>query len=305
MESTLTEDTNGKTRSWLGVCNNWTEEDYSQLSGAECTYKIIGKENAPTTGTPHLQMYFYFKTEKSFKQMKELNKRTKWIVAEGDSYANYKYCIKDGDFMETGKRPMTQREKGIKGKEALQLAWDLAKVGKIEEIDIGLRTRYYSTYCKIESKYQKRPEDIGVLNNYWFHGPPDTFKSKLARWEFPDIYDKQLTKWWDLYEGESHVLLDDFDENHVWMYSHLKRWADHYAFNGEVKQRSRWVRPKMIIVTSNYTIDQLWQSPITRHAIHRRFKEIEFKKGDYKLEDFCNPKPLGTDSSFETLPQGL
>ena len=45
-----------------------------------------------------------------------------------------------------------------------------------------------------------------------------------------------MNKWWDGYAGEEVVVLDDFDPRHAEHLSYyLKIWADHYAFNAEVK----------------------------------------------------------------------
>lgn len=300
MTTTLTEDVKGKTRAWLGVCNNYTNEDYQQLTEAECVYKIVGKEIGDS-GTPHLQMYFYFKTEKSFKQMKELNKRAHWKVANGDSLQNYEYCSKDNNFIETGKRPMTQKEKGQAGKQLYEEAWKLAKAGEIESIDVGLRIKHYTTFKRLKLDFATKPDEIPVLNNEWIWGEPDTYKSCVARKENPGIYDKQLTKWWDMYEDQETILLDDFDKSHSWMYGYLKRWADHYPFNAEVKGCSRWIRPKRIIVTSNYRIEDIWFDDQTIKAIKRRFTVREIKKGEYCDEDFgivrnASHNPRGTDS---------
>ena len=116
--------------------------------------------------------------------------------------------------------------------------------------------------------------DLDTLDNYWIVGPPGTGKSHYARRTYPEHYDKPLNKWWDDYKHQGTVILDDFDENHACLGSHLKRWADKYPFTAEVKGGATRLRPLRIVVTSNYTIDQIWKDQTTREAIGRRFKQM-------------------------------
>ena len=58
-----------RTLGWCMTLNNYTEEQRVALLATECTYVIMGEE-VGEQGTPHLQGFLRFKTEKSLKQMK-------------------------------------------------------------------------------------------------------------------------------------------------------------------------------------------------------------------------------------------
>ena len=108
---------------------------------------------------------------------------------------------------------------------------------------------------KLYKAVTHKPEQLAQLTNIWYYGPPGTGKSRKVRQDHPDVYDKPLNKWWDAYEDQDVVVLDDFGNNHAVLGDHLKRWADHYPFTAEVKGGATTIRPKTIIVTSNYHPD--------------------------------------------------
>ena len=89
------------------------------------------------------------------------------------------------------------------------------------------------------------------LDNHWLWGATGTGKSKYAREKWPDFYLKDITKWWDHYNGQSAILVDDIDPEHKFLAKQLKNWSDHYPFTPEIKGgRLPPIRPATVIVTS-------------------------------------------------------
>ena len=139
-------------------------------------------------------------------------------------------------------------------------AWRCAKEGKVEEIPADIRLRHYSTITKVAAKYQKAPAKLARLDNTWIVGPPGTGKSTFVHNKYPGAFKKGFSKWWcgfrDDDEGHQTVLLDDIHPR--WSEKELlKNWADLFPFVAEVKGGSMLIRPARIVVTSNYTIQQV------------------------------------------------
>lgn len=58
-------------------------------------------------------------------------------------------------------------------------------------------------------------------------------------------------KWWDGYQGQKAVILDDIDDKHYILAHHLKKWADPWIpFIGESKGGAISPDYDVFIVTS-------------------------------------------------------
>lgn len=267
-----------KSRDYCFTTNNWTEEHVAGLKGLDYAYIVFGKE-VGESGIPHLQGYVRFKTPRTIKSV---------IAKMSGSHIDYKkgtfeqaidYCKKDGDFEEYGDLPKTPKEKGEKGGEAVkrkyEQAWQAAVEGRFMDIPADMRTRHFNTYKRIKAEFQPKPVDLDTLENEWRYGPTGSGKSRVPRLENPIHYSKKAdTKWWDAYDGEDVVIIDDIDKYHVKLGYQLKIWLDHYPFTAEWKGGSAKIRPKKIIITSNYHPSEIWTDEKTLGPIMRRCKII-------------------------------
>lgn len=262
-----------RAKRWCYTINNPSEE---VLLEDDCIYHVFGRE-VGEFGTPHLQGFIIFKQSKRLTQLQRLLPGGHYEVTRGSMQQASDYCKKDGDFVEYGELP---EEPHVAGGRATMARWnktrELAKEGKIEEIDSDIYIRYRHSLLSIAKEHAPMPDDHDDTTGYWFYGAPGTGKSRTARDENPGYYLKLCNKWWDGYKGEEVVIIDDFDTTHACLAHHLKIWSDRYAFPAEIKGGKINIRPKKIIVTSNYEPSEIWKDDVTIAAIHRRFSIKKF-----------------------------
>lgn len=259
-------------RRWFITINNYTDKDIEELRSIECRYLVAASEIAPTTGTPHVHALIVFEGNKRFSGVKRLLPRANLEVVKGTFEQAYQYVTKDGNILfEDGSKP-TGTRKECAFKDLVQAC----KEGKADK-----ECLMYCMYEKYLQKFEPKENTIyqGELKckNAWIWGPPGTGKSKLAR-DYAEsrgyrIYEKLANKWWDNYDGEEVVLLEDLDPKVCEaLIHHIKLWADRYPFRAEVKGGSRRIVPKFqLIVTSNYPLCSCFPSGPDAEAITRRF----------------------------------
>jgi len=285
---------------WCSTINNYTDEVVKKTEDwllANTTYAVCGKE-VSETGTPHLQIFFGLtkKQRRSWLSAQFAGwARPHFEKAKADGQTASDYCKKgsqsheewdefgrdgpnwgkDKDVFEHGVIPTTcgPKPSGAQAKRTADYAAaiELAKHRKFNEIDPGMLVRHYGNLQRIAADNPLPVANLGKPCAEWIYGPPGTGKSFTARKENPVFYWKGCNKWWCGYQGEDVVIIDDFDSNHKVLGHHLKIWLDEYAFGAENKGSSRVIRPRKIIVTSNYHPDQIWHDDLVlAEAITRR-----------------------------------
>lgn len=266
-------------RSWCFTKNNYALSDCDRLLLIPCRYIIFGKEVAPTTGTPHLQGYISFESAKSLSAVASLLPGCHLLVARGSAAQNKVYCSKGGDVFENGVCPSDSAVGGRMESARWDNTWTLAVRGSIDEIDADIRLRYYTTIKKIGVDYMPPVAALDDVCGLWIYGDSGAGKTRAVLSSFPDAFIKPRNTWWCGYQDESVVLLDDVDKFDRALGGKLKHWADYCPFIAEIKGLSRRIRPKQLIVTSQYRIEDIWEDEQTLVALRRRFKVIEKVKG--------------------------
>jgi len=266
-----------KTRNFVFTINNPTAGDdlEIELLKAHVKYFVYGRERGEL-GTAHYQGYVQFKHPVSCRRLSGLLSRAHVEIAKGNATQNRQYCTKEGDFEEYGEAPTGRT---LDKKQQWRDIIKLAEEGNLEKIKEDFPHVYFLHNKKILD-LRRRASGIldGELENEWWVGPTGTGKSRRLWSLYPEHYSKNLNKWWDGYADEDVVAIEEMNpECGKWMGSFLKIWADRYPFSPEVKgSHIAKIRPKKIIVLSNYTPEQVFTNEEDLLPIRRRFKVVHF-----------------------------
>lgn len=283
---------------WVFTWNNYTDESEAKLKefSSECEWLIYGREHAPETGTKHLQGFIHLKKRQRGSYLINRFEGVWFNKASGSNDDNEKYTKKEGDYVEYGTKPLT-------GGEANQKKWREAKrlalEGNLDDIPEDIYVRYVKNLEYI-SKKRKLTEDHSnwtdadlKQHRLWLWGETGTGKSHNARRIAKELgcdmpYMKGLNKWWDNYNGEKVVIIEEADPKRCEMLGHyFKLWLDKYDFRPETKGgHIGQMSPEYIIVTSNFCIDACFTEPQDSVPIHRRITEHQLSS---KTEPFDWP----------------
>lgn len=274
-----------RSRSFCFTLNNYSELDCELIKTWGTKYLIFGKEIGES-GTPHLQGYVVFENARTLAQLKKkYSASAHWEIAKGTPKQASEYCEKDGDFFEKGVRPVEPLVKGLMEKDRwidirrLALAGDWDVLGQKYPKEAINSEKALIRHVELVQKRKNPAVTIqgSEMPHRWYYGLPGTGKSMSARDEFPGAYIKDpQTKWWDGYVGQKVAIIEDFDKYQKAQGGDMKRWMDRYPFQAEFKGGMSIIRPEMIIVTSNYTPDEIWDDEITVSAVSRRITLREF-----------------------------
>jgi len=280
-----------KSNRFCFTLNNYTDIEYSILTQDlilnTVKYIIVGKE-VGEQGTPHLQGYFEFENNQKQRITAAKAKLTHvgisdsihLEIAKGTAQQNIAYCSKGGNFVELGQRP-----KGQGKRTDLDNAVDAIRNGSsISDLitDHGSQIVKYGKGLLLLQQMQQ-PKRFFKTEVYWLWGPPGSGKSRYAWETAPDAYAKNCSnKWWDGYENQEVVIMDDFRPSKEIPFSFILNLFDRYPLTVEVKGGMCTFNSKKIYVTTPMSPVQMcnqldWIGDEKKEQLLRRIEhQIQF-----------------------------
>lgn len=266
-----------QSRDWVFTINNPTLEEEKSLEGLvgdRATYLVYGRETGDS-GTPHLQGFVQLCSRSRRRAVSGLPGLSRAFLEcrKGSPQQASEYCKKDGNFVEIGEMCQQGKRKDLDevreavrgGASELQLFEDHFST----MVRYGRGIQHYRNL--LQASGERTPPRIYVI---W--GPTGVGKSRLAR-HFGEVFSLPDTtlRWWDGYNGQENVLLDDFDGEGVSIASFL-RYFDRYSVAVPVKGGFVPFKAKTIWITSNACPDDWFPSvpQVKRDAVRRRLTKV-------------------------------
>lgn len=257
-----------RSRKYCFTINNYNDDDESFLRDLDCKYLIYGKEIGES-GTPHLQGFVYFKNARRFKAVAKLHKHWHIEITVGTIDQNIDYCSKDGNFIEIGDKPKQGKRTDIDN--VKKLVANGAKIGEIyNEVKSfqALRFAQIGIYLHMEDRTEKPFV-------FWRYGPAGTGKTRYIfdNFDIDDIYVKDSTRWWDGYEQQKVILIDDFDG--LWPFRDFLKLLDRYPYQGQVKGGYVKINSPYIYITCEFPPEYYWSGNELAQVTRRLTRNTE------------------------------
>lgn len=248
------------------------EEEISEYLIAEETHK---------DGAKHLHAYVKFKHSGI-----RLSDAPSYFTVS-DKSGNYqpcrsckdviRYCSKEGNYICS-----FDLNSYMNGKAKLSVETIKSKSARQALVDGDISIHAIKNY-NLARSILCEPYEHDDVRGVWIWGDSGVGKSRYARDTYPNPYLKSQNKWFDGYEGQEVILLDDFDQPGKCLGHYLKIWTDRYACTGEVKGAQVNLQHKVFVITSNYRISDIFDDdPVLLSALERRFKVIEMTASQIK-----------------------
>lgn len=274
---------------WVFTLQVDEKDDTKLVIHPKMRYLIYQREIAPNTGQHHFQGYFQMQRPTSFKSIKKILPKAHIEIAKGTSDQARAYCKKD-DTRAPGHLPVEQGEYKAQGSRT--------DISAFTDFGSDLKNSEYDIITKYPIQYIKYNKGLKAMRNIIrrhqakafrkvsvkvYYGPTGTGKSYRAREKFdfdesryyvPDLSTDTL--WYDGYEGQEGLILDDFGGLKKPSICNLLRILDPYSITIPVKGGFTMGQWTTVIITSNQHPSDWYTNATQAHqaALLRRCHRI-------------------------------
>lgn len=256
------------------VTDEWTKEGLLEhLKTVDTVREYIVAKELHQDGHPHFHAYVKYTTGIPPRQVMKFKYLERTATAKGayGPKGAMAYCSKDGDYITNIANLSTYHKQHGK-----KLHLDILEKGAKKAMEDGdVHPMNYKRLAQSIELYElhcKKVEATDDCKGHWIHGDSGAGKTTAALARWPDAYRKPPTKWWDGYNGQETVILDDLrPSNAKFIVYYLTQWMDRHAPPaGESKGGTLPLMFKRFVVTSQWSIEDMFEEQRDVAAIRRR-----------------------------------
>jgi len=261
-----------RTRSWCFTANNYSQELLDRIRGpiAQAASFLCFQPERGETGTPHLQGFICFSNPRALGGLTRLFGRgVHFESMRGTCEQAIDYCSKEDsrdleagfEFEEFGIRPVGQ---GLRSDllRMSNMVQDGKRMREIADEAPDVFVKFHKGLAALATLYQETRTTPPVVN--WLWGPTGTGKTRAAYSESEasgavPYFKMSTNKWWDGYEGQLYVIIDDYRPDFC-TFGELLRLLDRYPMRVETKGGTvQFVASHIYITTPKNPVDT-WSS---------------------------------------------
>jgi len=280
------------------------------MDSGKIDYLVYQCEEAPSTHKIHLQGYCQFNTTMRLAAVKKISATAHWEVRHGTHEQAVAYCKKEESRL-NGPWEVGQATGGQGKRNDLEAIHNLVLAKKtnleiLEEVGAGA-SRFAKNITWLRFTDQEADSDrqlvgMKVLTLYGATGMGKTYAAVNVLAGGKDYYmaecpsHKDSKLWFDGYEGQKTLILDDFSGDFC-AFRFLLRLLDKYKLKVEVKGGHAWAVWTTVVITSNIHPSG-WYSSVDLAPLKRRLTEngseirLTTERGLYQLVDW-DDHPIG------------
>lgn len=264
-----------RNRNW--IVTSFDENQFKFYENEAISYEIYQIETCPKSGRLHKQGYIELTEAKPLSWIRKLDTKAHWEPRKGTQNDAIKYCSKEesrkeGPFEMGTKKSQGKRNDLIEIKEKIDTKVPLRQIA---EEHFGDYIRYHKGIERyIELTMEHRTDAPKV---FWRWGLAGCGKTRYCVETHPNHYIKDSTQWWNGYNQQEAIIIDDFDGK--WPYRDLLRLLDRYQYQGQTKGGYVKINSPYIYITCEFPPNHYWSGNELDQVTRRLENITEVKVG--------------------------
>lgn len=242
----------------------WNPEEHAEHL-AYCSWQL---EKCPTSGRTHIQGYAEFKKKVEWSVVKQVFGKAHVDERRGTQKQAIEYTCKEESQIEPGWEWGSMHKQGARNDlKVVQIDLETKPLAEVAQEHFKTFVKFHRAFEKYKQLLMTKRTSMPQVYINW--GEPGCGKTRdvYDAHGIENVYKKDaMSKWWDGYEQQKIILIDDYDDSCPWKRTYLLNLLDRYPMLGETKGGHVEINSPIIVITSNYDPEtwKIWDAALKR-----------------------------------------